>query len=69
MKRAEAEAKIMGLLVQINDVKKEYYEEDEYLTLWCGEDVLSFHNSYWEHPTEGVLRRTLFLEEEGGEKE
>ena len=64
MLRKEAEEKILNYLMQMEKVVEEYYPEDDYLSMSIGKDYVSFNNTYWEHPKEGVLNFAMRGEEE-----
>lgn len=55
MLRKEAEEKILNYLMQIEKIINEYYPEDDYLSMCIRRDFISFNNTHWEHPKEGVL--------------
>lgn len=69
MTREEAEARILEKLKEIRDVMKEYYPEDDYLSLTISGNHLFFWNkSYERKGTEGILDM-FYYEKEGGENE
>lgn len=53
MTRQEAEAKLIELLRQAEEIRKEYCPEDDYLSLTIRGDYMWANNTYWdgaEHP-------------------
>lgn len=59
MTRKVCEAKIVALLVQIEEVYQEYMEaegvEDNYLALCITDGKFQFNNTWWEHKEHGVI--------------
>ena len=55
MTQQEAEAKILDAMRQIEEVRRAFCPEDDYLTLSINNGNVIFNNTYWEH-SEGQLK-------------
>jgi hypothetical protein len=66
-KRSQIEEKIKQHLIEIEKLCAEYCPEDTYLTMWINatEGKMTFHNTFWEHKSEGIIDATC--SKEGGE--
>lgn len=69
MSREEAEARILEKLKEIREVMREYYPEDDYLSLAIsGNNLMFWNKSYEREGTEGILD-LFYSEKKGGENE
>lgn len=55
MTRLEAETAIIKKLREIEKIAKEYYPENEYLSMSITRGKINMNNAYWEHRPNGAL--------------
>lgn len=67
MTREEAEGKIFKLLQEVRKIAIEYYPEDAKLAIAVHPEWISVNNAYWNHKNVGVIDRSWWLNEKGGE--